>query len=123
MTSFDDQSPRFSFDPVETQIECLTTRERKEQLMQYNLDQAFKIQKFRFSGNFSSLAVDDYNKIIKDFFSSSLCLSNLNITGLLTSPFDYQCQDLGLNVMSLEFFDRLSEHGTNSFVYNFVNCF
>jgi hypothetical protein len=101
----------YSFTHIEAGLECLSNRERREQLLQYNLDSSLIIQKFRFSGNFFRNSASDYDKLIKDFFNRSELTSLLKIDGIANSPENYDSKQISTNVMSMEFFDKLNEFG------------
>lgn len=110
MAEFAEESgPIFSFTPLETSLECLSSRERKEQLVQYNLDQGLHIQKFRIvGGNLKSTY--DYEEVIKAFMASANCTKDSQISGTALIPIEYQADLLNSSIMSMDFFDRLEEN-------------
>lgn len=82
----------------------------REQLLQYNLDQVLTVSKFRFSGSLTS-SDTEYKQLLDDFFSSSANLSSLKVSGTPAMPMQVSSENLGVGVMSMEFFDRLEEVG------------
>ncbi len=78
-------------------------------MLQYNLDQILTVSKFRFSGSLSS--ENEYKQLLDDFFNSSANLSSLKISGSPAIPMQVSSENLGVGVMSMEFFDRLEEVG------------
>ena len=75
-----ESGPSYSFTTVETKLECLASRVRQEQLLQYNLDQGLHIQKFRIvGGNLKS--AHEYEQVIKDFMQCAQCMKDSQISG------------------------------------------
>lgn len=111
-----DQSPLYSFTALDTNLACLSTLAAKEQLLQYNLDKSFTVNKYRFNGSFVSSSASDYDQLLKDFFASTSCLTSLGAIGTPALPLDCVTDSLNLSVMNMEFFDKLKETGVFSWV-------
>lgn len=101
----------YSFSPLPSILESLSSRERHEQLMQYNLDNSLIVQKFRFSGGGSLSSTTDYEQLLTDFLSCATCLSGIQVSGTPSVPIEMSTVLLNSSVMSMEFFDRLDEAG------------
>lgn len=113
-----------SFELIGTQLETLTTsRDFKEQLLQYNLDKTFNTFKFRFSGQFSGSSQFEYEEALKTFFQDAQVLANLQISGEPSMPIEIESEILSVAVMSMSFFDRLSEFGIISPGGHIKGCF
>ena len=100
-----------SFDHVETRLACFSSREAKEILMQWNLDKNIVVEKFRFSGAFNLSDGSEYDRLISDFLKTSQCTSLLGMSGVVAEPYSIATDQLNTTVMSMDFFDRLTESG------------
>ena len=89
-------------------LECCNTSDAKSQLLQWNLDQTLKFQKFRFTGAFDGAA--DYDRLLKDFLRNATCCAGLGVTGTPANPVKLQCDELTTEIMSMDFFDRFEEN-------------
>ena len=67
-------------------------------------------KRFRFTGNFSTSSAE-YERLLKDFFKSGEVCSTLNLSGAASTPTTIRASQLGTSVMSMDFFDRLTESG------------
>jgi hypothetical protein len=67
--------------------------------------------KFRFSGNFSASSTSDYDQLCKDFFCSENCLQTIQAEGSPSLPLEYTAMELGVSVMNMDFFNKLTEAG------------
>lgn len=85
-------------------------------MLQYNLSQILSVAKFRYAGSVSSST--DYDQLLADFFTSPGCLAATNILGSPTIPTQITADNLGVGVMSMEFFDRFEEAGE---IFHFVD--
>ena len=72
---------------------------------------SLKLEKFRFTGTFSSTSLDEYQRVVTDFFRSGTAMSALSINGTAIVPTVFDAIPLGSSVMSLDFFDRLQDNG------------
>jgi len=61
-----------------------------------------------------SASLNDYIQLLNEFFSSSSCLASIQATGTPSVPILLTTENIGLEVMSMEFFDKLEEAGINS---------
>lgn len=100
----------FSFNIVQENLPSLSSQERKDQLLQYNLNENLIIVKYRFNGNLSKTS-SDYEQVIMDLFNSAHVLKTLGVIGSSTVTFQSDMQNLLLSVMNMEFFDKLLESG------------
>jgi len=97
----------FTFEHVDTQLECFSSRDAREQLLQWNLDAALRVERFKFSGAF---AAGDYERILRDFFRDAAAMSRIEVSGTPAGvPLVVESQTLSTNVMTMDFFDRLEE--------------
>ena len=106
----ENQTTKFSFIPIDFILESLSTRERKEKLIQYNLDQSLIFQRYRFSGNFSKNSIADYELLIKEFLTTE-SLKALIIDGSPTYPVNLEIEQMNSTVISMEFFDKILDTG------------
>jgi cilia- and flagella-associated protein 300 len=111
------------FDPIETQLACFSSRDSKEMLMQWNIDQTLKVQKFRFSGMFSANDPNEYDRILAEFFTRPDCMSIMSVSGSTTTPVTINKEMMHTSVMSMDFFDRLKESGIVLPSGNIRGCF
>jgi hypothetical protein len=98
-----------TFSHLATKLECLTSRENQEMLLQWNLNESLLVEKFRFSGSFTPGLSSEYERVLKDFFNSSNCPAILGVMGIPTSPFTLDKDHLSTSVLSMDFFDRLTD--------------
>lgn len=111
MSSFEEIAP-FEFTTLaETDVPCLETREAKEQLLQWNLNETLSVGKFRFTGSFDQTSDTDYDRLLKDFVRDSSCAAKLGFIGTPSTPTSIKVQQLSTAVKSMDFFDRLEEIG------------
>jgi hypothetical protein len=109
------QSPQFAFSATEAPMKCLSSRDRKDQVVQYNLDQNLKFFKFRFTGAPVKTA-SDYEQLLVDFLTNTTVLRALAVDGAPLLPMQYSAQQLKLSVMNMGFFDKIAESGIASSV-------
>jgi hypothetical protein len=55
--------------------------------------------------------LEDYERLLKEFFSSPGSLSAVGIAGSASAPVEIDYSELKLAVMSMDFFDRLQDNG------------
>lgn len=113
MASFEEVPP-FGLTVLATEnsdIPCLETREGKEQLLQWNLNETLSVAKFRFTGSFDQNSDVDYDRLLKDLVRDSSCAAKLGFMGTPSTPATIQAQALSTAVKSMDFFDRLEETG------------
>ncbi len=106
-------NPFYQFNLLDTHnISCLTSKERKEQMMQYNLDSNnLQFLKFRFTGAPPS-TVSEYERILSDFLSEQFVLSAIGASGVPPSfPAEISYQPVLLTVKNMGFFDKLESSG------------
>lgn len=118
-----DEIESFTFDPLETQLDSFASRDRREMLLQWNLDQNLKVQRFRFTGGFSTAVVGEYERLIKDFFRCAGSQSVLDNHGTSSVPTSVTSEQLNTNVLSLDFFDKFTESGIVLPSGNIRGCF
>lgn len=119
MAAFEDNG--FTIEPVSDasgNSVIQTDREIKEQLLQYGLEGSLTIQRFRFSGQFTTQSPAECNELLKALFGSQFLLSVLGCAGEPTVPVDVQAEPLSLATMTMSFFDRLTEKGTSIMLMN-----
>ena len=102
----------FSFTLLTSELNCLSKKEYKDQLVQYNLNSNLKITKFRFTG-YISKTNSEYEQLIMEFLSSSIIMKDIEITGMMTLPIQYDIELMKLNVTNMNFFDKLINSGIN----------
>ncbi|KAJ1412979.1 hypothetical protein B484DRAFT_173231 [Ochromonadaceae sp. CCMP2298] len=102
------QTSLYAFSATEAPMKCLSSRDRKDQLVQYNLDQNLKFFKFRFTGATVTTA-SDYEQLLVDLLTSTSVLKTLAIDGAPALPMQYSAQQLKISVMKMGFFDKLDE--------------
>jgi hypothetical protein len=125
----------FSFFRNDDKSQFLANRDNADAMLQWNLDNwcdfkrvdclmgrnpcvfpcvfifSTKIEKYRFTGVFSKVSTDDYERVLREFFCSPAVLAPLGIAGSASVPVQIEHTSLGLSVMSMDFFDKLSETG------------
>jgi len=101
-----------SFELIGSSLSCVdSSRDFKEQLLQYNLDETLQTFKFRFNGQFSGHSSTDYDNLLKEFFSDKRVLQSINAMGEVTTSVTIRKEPIGLHVMTMDFFDRLQQGG------------
>ena len=103
-----EKSPIYSFVQAEANIKCL--KERKEQLLQYNLDNNLKFTKFRFTGSVPKTSTD-YDQLLYDLFTSPSVLKAIEVSGSPSVNMAVESQQMKLTVTNMGFFDKLEESG------------
>jgi hypothetical protein len=106
-----EKSPVFRFSQTDASLKCL--KEKKDKILQYNLDQNLQITKYRFTGSVPK-TTSDYDQLLADALSSATVLSALSISGSPSMPMELKAQQLQLTVTNLGFFDKLEESGASS---------
>lgn len=102
----------FSFEHQSSTLDCIEkSRDLKEQLLQYNLDETLQCYKFHFTGSFSGHMNSEYETMLQAFFSDQQVLHSIQATGDIVLPSKITKESIGLNVMTMDFFDRLEEGG------------
>lgn len=107
-----DKSFLHAFTPVEVSLKCISTKERKDQLLQYNLDKNLQIVKCRFTGAAPKTS-SEYDQLIAELLSSNTFLGSIGVKDLATSSVHNEAQLLKLSVTSMAFFDKLHESAGN----------
>lgn len=103
-----DKSPQYSFAQVDAALKCLSSKDRKDQLLQYNLDKNLQIIKSRFTGPVPKTS-SDYDQLIAELLSSSIFLTSIGIDNNGSSSVQPDAQQLKLTVTSMTFFDKLND--------------
>jgi hypothetical protein len=123
----------FSFFRNDDKSQFLANRDNADAMLQWNLDNwcdfkrvdcfsmicrnpsvfifSTKIEKYRFTGVFSKVSTDDYERVLREFFCSTAVLAPLGIAGSASVPVQIEHTSLGISVMSMDFFDKLTETG------------
>ena len=57
---------RFQFFPIECILESLNSSERKEMLLQWNVDACLSVKRFRFAGHLLQSSSQDYLTLVKE---------------------------------------------------------
>ena len=114
MSALVDNNPSHSFTLLDTPVNSLV--QKKEQLVQYNMDKNLQVTRFRYSGALSQTAAADYEEFLRDFFSAANVLSVTGISGTAATPIEVTVEPVNVSVMSMEFFDRLEASGKTGFV-------
>lgn len=109
-----DKSLVYSFTPVDAALKCLASKERKDQLLQYNVDKNLQIVKCRFTGAVP-VASSDYDQLITDLFSSNTFLGLIGVKEPASSSVPVDTQLLKLTITSMAFFDKLQDSGTKRY--------
>ena len=112
-----------TFNRITTKLECLSARDTEEMLLQWNLNESLKVEKFRFGGQFHSGIASEYERLLKDFFNRPDCLAAAGITGSPLVPQTMQIDLLNTSVMSMDFFDRLLDSDLATSTGNIRGCF
>lgn len=103
-----DKSPQYSFAPVDAALKCLSSKDRKDQLLQYNLDKNLQITKCRFTGPVPKTS-SDYDQLIAELLSSSVFLSSIGASDNTSTSVLNNAEQLRLTITSMTFFDKLNE--------------
>lgn len=106
-----DKSLVYSFTPVDAALKSLASKERKDQLLQYNVDKNLQIVKCRFTGA-APVASSDYDQLLADLFSSNAFLGSIGIKEPASSSVPVDALPLKLTITSMTFFDKLQDSGT-----------
>lgn len=112
-----------SFDLVTNQLDFVSSRDVKEQLLQYNLDHTLQVAKFRVNGQFDGQNPTSFEDALKAFFGSSYLCAQIGCSGEATVPVNLELEPLGTTVMNMEFFDRFTEVGIVSAEGKIRGCF
>ena len=112
-----------SFSSLETKLACLSSRDNQERLLQWNLNDSLIVHKFRFSGAFEHGIPSEYERLLNDFFNRSDCLNILGITGSPEIPTTMKIELLKTSIMSMDFFDRLTDSDLMTSAGNIRGCF
>jgi len=110
----EDISTPYEFSALETELECLASREARETLLQWNVDATLRVQRFKFTGAFSASVASDYDRLLRDFFRDAAAMAHLEVSGSPSSGVVVESQAVGTSVMSMEFFDRLESFDITS---------
>ncbi len=116
-----DKSPQYNFVALETALKCTSSKDRKDQLLQYNLDKNLQITKCRFTGSVPKTSTD-YDQIIAELLSSSVFLSLIGANSSSISSVPNNAQQLRLSVTSMAFFDRLNDSGIKRCTQCVIQC-
>ena len=79
----------------------------RESFQQWGLESTFQIKRFRFSGPFTSVSPNAYELLLEDFILSDIFTRAFGFTGTEIRPIQANYEPLGVNILSLDFFDRL----------------
>jgi hypothetical protein len=101
---------QYALTPVEFKLKCLSSKERKEQLVQYNVDQNLKFLRWRFTGPEPKTA-SDYDQLLHDLLSSSGVCETSKISPVSSGSLALDVTALKLSVTSMTFFDNLESSG------------
>ncbi len=112
---------RFVFSSAECNLEFFNGRERKEMLMQWNLDASLVVKRFRFSGQLLASSSEDYAVLIRELLQSQLFRTEMDISGTPVGP--VATEDLSITTMSMSFFDFLKEGDIVSAAGTIRGCF
>ncbi len=119
MDEIDDS--RFVFTAAECNLEFFNGRERKEMLMQWNLDANLVVKRFRFSGQLLASSSEDYAILIRELMQSQLFRSEMDVSGSPSGP--VPTEELSITAMSMNFFDFLKEADIVSTAGTIRGCF
>ncbi len=112
MSALVDSTPSHAFTLLDNKREPIKSLlNRREQVLQYNLDTNLNVFRFRYSGTLSHNAAADYEDFIKDLCSASNVLAATGIIGVPDAPIDIMIEPLNMAVTSMDFFDRLQTCG------------
>ena len=117
------EASTITFAPLATKLECLTSRENQETLLQWNLNQSLIVEKFRFSGSFQSAISSEYDRLLCDFLNRADCMAVIGISGTPTLPHTVQMEQLNTSIMSMDFFDRFLDSDLATSSGNIRGCF
>lgn len=102
----------FEFSSVPWTPECFADATGKEILQQWNLDSSLKFFKLKISGHLSNNAsVAEYKELLHEcimHMSSSMD----SFSGVADAPLNIDCKEVGLNVLSMDYFDKLYNAGS-----------
>ncbi len=118
----------YSFQFMSSELEIVQKAlEIREQLLQYNLNAEtnnLMFYKFRFHGQFNGNLTSDYDTLLREFFSSPEVVAALQVTGEVNLPVIVKYSQLGLNVVSMDFFqEKLNESNVLSAEGRIRGCF
>lgn len=112
-----------SFDLAASQLDFVSNRDIKEQLLQYNLDHTLQVAKFRINGRFDGQSATAYEDALTEFFSSVYVTAQIGCSGEASVPVSIDMEPLGTSIMNMEFFDRFTESGLVSAEGKIRGCF
>ena len=116
-----DKSLIYSFTPVEIELKSLSSKDRKDQMLQYNLDKNLQFLRWRFTGGVPKTS-SDYDQVLTEFLSTQNVLDLSSVSGSPTASMRVDSCAVKLTVTSMEFFDKLEESGLRilniSLIYN-----
>lgn len=72
---------------------------------------SLQVEKFRFTGNFSSTSAGEYDRLLRDFIRSDAAAGILQFSGSVSTPLRIEAEQLSTSVMDMTFFDRLMDEG------------
>lgn len=121
-------SQQFTFQFLKQSLDAIEkSSEIREQLLQYNLHSEIannlSFSSFRFHGTFNGAILADYEALLKEFFSQYDVQQRLGLIGEVVPPVTVQYQALSLNVLTMDFFDRLFDSPILSAEGRIRGCF
>ena len=110
------------FEPIQWQPQCLDGSDNKEMLLQWNIDDNLNIARFRYTGaNLNSS--EEYMEVVLEFLKYAGAYGILGINGTADTPFVKDIEELRMNQLSMELFDKLQEGGIVSQTGSIRGCF
>jgi hypothetical protein len=104
---------QYSITPTDIDLKSLASKERKDQLLQYNLDTNLVIRKWRFTGA-DPKTTTDFDDLLNELFATQSFLDICKISGAPSSSMQVDSVQVKLTTMSMDFFATLENSGALS---------
>ena len=104
------KTPQYSITHANLELKCLSSKDRKDQILQYNLDQNLLMQRWRYTGS-EPKTTTEFEQLLSEIFSNHSVLDICKISGSQSGLSSVNASQLKLSVMSMEFFDKLENSG------------
>ncbi len=101
---------QYSITPTELELKSLASKDRKDQLLQYNLDHNLVIRKWRFTGA-DPKTTTDFDQLLNELFATQNFLDLCKISGSPSSSMQLDAAPVKLTTTSMDFFAKLENSG------------
>ncbi len=105
------KGPQYSIVPVEFGLKCLSSKERSDQLLQYNLDKNLLFSRWRFTGPEPKTS-SDYDQFLNELFSTQSVCQLIKASEQTPGALHVDATAIKLSITSMSFFDKLETSGT-----------